>query len=182
MKRVEFQPGAALLTGILLFTLSREELAALLLAAGIHELGHVLALFLSSVQIEGIAFTVTGPILRVASVSQWYEEALAALSGPIFGLLLWAGIEPRWPLLGEVSLFLSLLNLLPIPPLDGGRALRAILTRAFGTADAAKVCRVLTVLFSTLLLLLGLFAALSGYGVTLSFFAAWLIVLACQAD
>ena len=45
MKPFRLDPGAALLLGLLLFALRPEELAAVVTAALIHELGHVLALW-----------------------------------------------------------------------------------------------------------------------------------------
>ena len=169
-----FQPGAALLLGVLIFTLCPTELAALALAVLAHELGHLLALQLLGVRVSGVTFAMTGPVIRCEAPSTASGQILSALSGPVAGMLLYLFTYARWPLLGEISLFLSLLNLLPVPPLDGGRALRVIV--------GEKACQILSALLCGTLLLCGLLAAASGYGVTLAIFGAWLTVLACQAD
>ena len=174
MKGIVFQPGAALLLGVLVFTLQPAELAALCIAATVHELGHLLALQILDVRISGVTFAMTGPVLRCDAPPAASGQILAALSGPAAGILLYLLIRDRWQLLGEISLFLSLLNLLPVPPLDGGRALRVIV--------GENACRMLSTLICGALLLCGLLAAAAGYGVTLAVFGAWLTVLACQAD
>lgn len=169
-----FQPGAALLLGVLAFTLRPAELAALAIAVLVHELGHLLSLQLLGVRVSGVTFAMTGPVIRCDLPTTASGQILAALSGPAAGLLLSLLISARWPLLGEVSLFLSLLNLLPVPPLDGGRAFRVLI--------GETACHILSALLCGALLLCGLLAAATGYGVTTAVFAAWLAALACQAD
>ncbi len=179
---MDFQPGAALLLGVLVFALHPEELAALILAVTVHELGHWLMLRILGVRIYGLTITMTGPVLKCEPLSAWNAELLAALSGPASGLLLWLLTRTHWPLLGEISLFLSLLNLLPARPLDGGRALWAVCSHLFGDVSATVLCNLLRTLLCVTLLCSGIYAAASGYGITLAVFAAWLTVLACQAN
>jgi Zn-dependent protease len=65
-------------------------------------------------------------------------EARVAMAGPIAGSLaawatLWAGIELELPLLralGHSAVLINLFNLIPVPPLDGGRIVTAF-TRTY---------------------------------------------------
>lgn len=175
------QPGTVFLLGVLLFALQPMELLALILAASVHELGHLLMLWILGIRVSGITLAMTGPVLNCASGTAWYEEMLSALAGPGAGLLLCCIAASHWQLLCEISLFLSLLNLLPILPLDGGRALHAVLTFLFPASAADSICSMLSVFLCGAMLVCGLFAATLGYGVTTAVFAGWLTVLACQA-
>ena len=167
--------------GILLFSLTPLELLALTLAAAVHELGHLLMLRMLGIRVFGLTLAVTGPVLRCERAAVWYEDLLAALSGPMAGLLLWGSAVSRWPLLGEISLFLSILNLLPILPLDGGRALWAVLRHQFDETIAERICTTVSGLLCGAMLICGFLAAASGYGITMTVFAGWMAVLACQA-
>ena len=182
MRQIDFQPGAALLLGVLFFAFRPVELGALLIAAAVHELGHWLMLRILGAQVCAFAITMTGPVLRYEKASSWFEEVLVSLSGPAAGLLLWFVTLACWRMLSEISLFLSLLNLIPVLPLDGGRALRSLLAHFVGDSSAERFCNMLCVVLCGSLLFCGLYAAYSGFGITLAVFAAWLTALACQAD
>lgn len=181
MNRFDLQPGAFLLLGVLLFVLQPTELLALFLAALVHELGHLLMLGLLGIRVYGFTITMTGPVIHCEPVSIWYEAVLCALAGPAAGLLLWMFCEFCWELLGEVSFFLSMINLLPILPLDGGRAWMAFLSFLSGEQTAKTICSWTSVAFCVGMLLGGLLAAATGYGIPFAVFAGWLTLLACQA-
>jgi Zn-dependent protease len=102
----------------------------------IHELGHVLELRRQGVPASAPLFipflgAVVGMKQRPADA---WKEARVALAGPILGTL---GALPFWAAgvaldsdllvaLAFVGFFLNLFNLLPIVPLDGGRAVAAV--------------------------------------------------------
>ncbi|GEM_PF-5249667 len=103
-----------------------------------HELGHVWAMVRLGMKVRGVYFI---PLLGAATVPEtlWRDrDALAytSLSGPLWGVLASAPIlavyyltgREHGVLLGVVLLnaALNLLNLLPIPPLDGARVLASI--------------------------------------------------------
>ena len=58
---------------------------------------------------------------------------------------------------GYLNLFLGAFNLLPAFPMDGGRILRAALTRPLGRARATRVAATVGKVFAGLLFVLGLF-------------------------
>ncbi len=112
----------------LLYFFDESGLVALILPAVIvHELGHFLVLRGEGLRLRRISLGVFG-----LEMDYWGElcgvgGAAAIAAGPLFGIF-YAALCLFLPfefcrLSGEVSLFLSLFNLLPVMPLDGGRLL-----------------------------------------------------------
>lgn len=100
-------------------------LTALAAAAAVHEAGHVLALRLCGARILGIRPEPCGLVLDAdLSRLSYAQELLCVLAGPIADLVP-ALVLARagWTMTAGACLVLCLYALLPIPPLDGGRAL-----------------------------------------------------------
>lgn len=136
-----------------------------LAAAAVHELGHWIVIRLCRGTVTRFEISAAGgamqyhlPHLSVRS------EVLIALGGPLFGLILWlaAGLSHH-ELLAGASLVLSIFNLLPIPPLDGGRALDCLF------APGHPLPQALAAFFSALILFLGIYAGIchNGWGLCL---------------
>jgi Zn-dependent protease len=102
----------------------------------IHEMGHVIALRREGIKASAPMFI---PFLGAAIFSKSLgENALAearvGLAGPILGsiasaacILIWhATGNDMWRALAYIGFLLNLFNLLPIVPLDGGRAMAAM--------------------------------------------------------
>ena len=94
-------------------------------AAAVHELGHWAGLKVLGVRILGLRISALGAVLAVDRRGLSYGKELAAvLAGPAANLLSTAvlarmGLETA----AGVHMVLGAFNLLPIRPLDGGRAL-----------------------------------------------------------
>ena len=84
--RVTVSGGAVLLLGVLIFVLRPAELAALLLAAAAHAVGHLAARLLLRGRVRGVAFTVSGPVIRCDVPPRAAARCLAALAGPAAGI------------------------------------------------------------------------------------------------
>lgn len=98
-----------------------------LLAAAVHELGHCAALKALGGRISQLRLSALGAELAPDGLLSYAQELPVALAGPGASLLC-AGVCAHLGryLLAGLSLALGLFNLLPIGPLDGGRAARAI--------------------------------------------------------
>ena len=115
-----FFPVLALM--LLLFPL--RFLVGVLLAALIHELGHLLALKIAGGRVLSIRLRSFGARIEAAPMSPG-RTALCSLAGPAAGALTIFTYK-TFPELALVGLVQTVFNLLPVYPLDGGRALRNI--------------------------------------------------------
>lgn len=121
-------------------------LATVLGAAAIHELGHCLALRRLGARITGLRIGVFGAVLETDSRALSYSgELLAVLAGPganlLCALTLTALGGVRWAVLAGAHLALCAFNLLPVRPLDGGRALYLLTAWAAGPEVAEQAVR-----------------------------------------
>ena len=107
----------------------------------LHELGHCIALWCCGVSVSGLRLSVSGAALETEAMN-YRNEIICALAGPAVSLAL-TGLGRWFPNLAVISLGLAVFNLLPVPPLDGGRALRAALLLHL---DATAVHRILVIL------------------------------------
>lgn len=108
---------------------------AIMVQLFVHEYGHVHAMRRTGMKVRGLYFV---PFLGALAVSEdaftsRRQQAYVALSGPMWGsalallpagLWLWTG-EATWAAVAAWWALLNLFNLLPIAPLDGGRAMHA---------------------------------------------------------
>ncbi len=134
----------------------------------VHELCHLLTALILGVKVYSIVAMPFGMTVRLDScvLRTPKKEAAIAAAGPLSnGLMLVLGIgcfgreEPS--LNAYIFLFVNasmlLLNLIPVPPLDGGRLLRAAVLYRVGLMPAAKIMRRISYVCISLICLAGLF-------------------------
>ncbi|HEU4462831.1 MAG TPA: site-2 protease family protein [Solirubrobacterales bacterium] len=102
----------------------------------IHEMGHVIQLRREGVQASAPIFIpFLGAVIAAKSLGDdAAAEARVGLAGPILGtigtlipLAIWLATgSDLWQALAYVGFFLNLINLLPVLPLDGGRAMAVL--------------------------------------------------------
>lgn len=119
---VEVTPGFALLLAFLLCIDPAELSLPFLLAAALHELGHLICMKLLRIPVYRLRIGLTGAILSTGTMNRRQEWKVAA-TGPLINLLC-ALVAPN-PGFAQVNLLLACFNLLPVWPLDGGRILLA---------------------------------------------------------
>jgi Zn-dependent protease len=109
--------------------------AGFVLLIWVHEMGHVLALRRYGVRATSPLFLpFVGAVISVYRLRDAAQEAIMAIAGPVTGTLGAVGALVLWhylhdPVLLEVAFIafaMNLMNLLPIPPLDGGRVTAAV--------------------------------------------------------
>ena len=124
MNRLELRPGFVALA-CLGFYLWPRSFCAFALLGLLHELGHLASLALCGVRVERIRLRVLGAVIETDHCSH-SAEALCALAGPAVNLFAFWALRRCRPAAALISLLLGVCNLLPVYPLDGGRALRAV--------------------------------------------------------
>ncbi|MBQ9460057.1 MAG: hypothetical protein IJU66_09025 [Oscillospiraceae bacterium] len=154
--------------------------AAILLAAAMHELGHLGALAMLGAPVTGLRLGAFGAEIGAYTQRLSYAgELFAVLAGPAVNLLaapLLASLAVRrgWAwgcLFAGAHILLGVYNLLPIPPLDGARAIWLLASYCRGPDAADVVCGAAGLFFAFALCLFGGYLALR-FGGMLFLFAA----------
>jgi Zn-dependent protease len=138
----------------------------------LHELGHVIQLRREGVEASAPMFIpFLGAVISAKSLGKdAAAEARVGLAGPILGTVatlvplgLWLATgEDFWRALAYIGFFLNLFNLLPVVPLDGGRAMAALSPWVWFVGFAGLIA--LTVFFpNPIMLLVLLFGGLESW-------------------
>jgi Zn-dependent protease len=135
----------------------------------VHELGHVIELRRQGIRASAPMFIpFLGAVVASKSLGEnALAEARVGLAGPVLGtvgsaacLVIWQVTgHDYWRALGYTGFFLNLFNLLPVVPLDGGRAMAAMSPWMWFLGFAGIVA--LAVLFPNPIILI--IALLAGY-------------------
>ena len=139
----------------------------------IHEMGHVIALRREGVEASAPVFIpFMGAVVWAKSLGgNALAEARVGLAGPILGTIGAAACLPiaaatgsdLWQALAFTGFFLNLFNLLPVTPLDGGRAMAALAPWMWFVGLAAIV--VLALAFpNPIILIIAVVGAFDVYG------------------
>ncbi|MEG1578276.1 MAG: site-2 protease family protein [Oscillospiraceae bacterium] len=126
--RFLISPGF-LLTSALLFYLDGSVVFWVFGAAVLHELGHLMAVYLLGGRAKSLRLTMIGAAIELDGSRQlsYPGEFLSALAGPAVSFLAaWCGARLGLFLFAGLSLALGIFNLLPVKQLDGGRCLYAL--------------------------------------------------------
>ena len=151
-------------------------LGILFSAATLHELGHCAVLYYLEVPIRRFDLGACGAVLEPEqTVSLSYGEELAViLAGPAVNFLcsLLSALL-HLPVFSGANLLLCLFNLLPLRPLDGGRALELLVSWLFGPAAGEQIACLSGIAVGTL------FALFLSYIVVQSHGSLWLLPSVC---
>lgn len=151
-------------------------LGLVLFAAGIHELGHYAVLRLWGARVTALRLTMFGVAMETDCGRLSYgRELTVVLAGPAVNFLCAVLLAAIWrqDAAAGAHLALGLFNLLPVRPLDGGRALWLALTWAFGPAVGERGAQAVGSCLAAVLAV-GLLAVMGESGGSL-----WLLPAAC---
>lgn len=100
-----------------------------------HELAHVLVALCLKIKVEEIYFLPFGVNAKFNFNSYRKKEIIIALAGPIFSILI-GFILKKYIV---QNLFIAIMNLFPIYPLDGGRILKNIIILKLGIINGTEI-------------------------------------------
>lgn len=183
-KKLHISAGAVLLAAVIYYIGDAATVAAILLPVIVHELGHVMALYMLGFRINGFRVELKGFCIDYFGCAGAVGHALAAAMGPLAGLLYawaasWAGNRcgSDWLCLSSgVSLLLSLFNFLPALPLDGGRIFADLAWAFFGDRRAKLITELAGLAIGGFMLAAGIWLMLRGQGIALALAATWLLL------
>jgi len=154
---VKLSPAFCIMLAMMLLILPLKWLAAAAIAAMYHELCHVIAIRLCRGDIHRFSLSADGASLDISSLSA-AQELICSLAGPIGGLCLL--FFAHWiPRIAVCAAFQSLYNLLPLYPLDGGRALWCVITMIMPENRAARFYKVVETVCLAAILLTAVYGA-----------------------
>lgn len=152
--KVRISPIFIFLLCLLIYCGWEREVACFLLAALLHECGHLLALTLCGCTRWRISFGLGGAAIDIG-VLPYRREFFCAAAGPAVNLLLLLIPDDRLRLFNLLLLFY---NLLPLAPLDGWRMLAAA-SGQIAPQYQSEICDAAEIIAAALLLCAGLFFA-----------------------
>ena len=169
-----------------------EIVVSVLLAAALHECGHLLALRAFRVPVEGLKLSALGAVLyaRGARRLSYGRELIVTLAGRGMNLLCGlvtaaCALRASWVegfVLAGAHILLAAFNLLPIPPLDGAHALDLAISALFGPLVGDAVAALAGVLCSLALLGGVVYLYVQTRGGTLVIFAALALLLSALKE
>jgi len=149
--RSDFQfsisPSACVLAAMIVLILPMRWIFSAFFAAAFHEACHALAVYLCGEKVERLSVGDRETVMHTGNMPAG-KALLCILAGPFGSLLLVFFV--RWiPRIAFCALVHSSYNLLPIYPLDGGRAIRCILPE--------KICNIIQTVFLALIWILAIY-------------------------
>lgn len=153
---VWFTGSMYLYIGVLILFLPLRWIIAIVISSLIHELFHILAIYLLGFYINAVRIGIGGAVIETPEMSA-KRELICALAGPLGGLSLL--LFKKWlPVTAICAAFQSLYNLIPIYPLDGGRILQCCTRIMFSAKTAHHVAVIIEYIFLTCSALIGIYA------------------------
>lgn len=154
-KKLRIDLNVALSAAIILLLVPVKWSVSWLIAAAIHELFHCIGVWLCGGRILSVHVSASGAKITT-DLSGPGQEIFCLLIGPVGGGLLLL-LSVRFPRVALCALLQSAYNLLPLPDLDGGQAVKGIADLLFAPCIAQKICAVLQKLTVWVVILLCVF-------------------------
>lgn len=186
----EASPLAIAYFSALLFLGNSDKIRAVTIAVAVHEVSHLLALSFFNCRIFSVKLRLNGLCIGYTGNDRPFEVIFSDLAGPLGGLLFFLlgklctdCILPEWLLMScRISLFLSIFNLLPVYPLDGGNAVKTFLESLSEKNEKEQIIKCFGAVFAVGLIFWGLFCMMinSGFGISLA--GIWILCANISTD
>ncbi len=171
------------MAALIYYICDSKTITAVLCAALAHELGHLLAMGVLGFRVKHFRIEAKGFCIDYCGYAGAVGHALAAAAGPIAGLVYsvcasYFGnqINSDWLCLSSgISFVLSMFNILPALPLDGGRILMCLCCAFCGEQQGRVICSAVSTVCGLLLLGLGTMLVAKGIGAAVLISAIWLL-------
>lgn len=136
--RVEYSGAACILLALLCLVLPLDWLLSAAIAAVFHEICHILAVMVMGSKVYTLSIGTGGAVMEASPMESW-KDLVCVLAGPAgsLSMLVLSAYIPKTALCGLVQ---GLFNLIPVYPLDGGRALACLTEMLFAPEMSAKIC------------------------------------------
>lgn len=183
-RRVTISFVLTLAAAFIYYVVSIETAIAIALPVAVHELSHIIALRFFGLKVKSVRAELTGLCIDYCGFAEPVVHIAAAFAGPAGGFIYAyaASLIARetgcaWmELSAGISLLLSVFNLLPVLPLDGGRILLGILTMLLGAQAGERVTYRISFAITATLLIAGTVLALNNGSKAPAAAAIWLML------
>lgn len=183
-RRVTISLALTLAAAFIYYVVSIETALAIALPVAVHELAHIIALRLSGLKVKSIRAELTGLCIDYCGFAEPLAHIAAAFAGPASGFIYAyaASLVARetgcaWmELSAGISLLLSVFNLLPVLPLDGGRILSGLLTMLLGAQAGERITLKISFAVTAVLLAAGAVLAFNDGSKAPAAAAIWLML------
>lgn len=189
-RKFDISIGFVLLLSVLYFFDSEQLLLPALCAFILHELGHIIAIKLCGGAIDCIRLRVFGAriVLKQYPLLSYKQEMITAAAGPVAGFIIaiaasyaagFFNVDSLYTFSG-LNLVLSVVNLVPVYPLDGGRIVNNFLLLLFELETAQRISFIISVFFTAIIMLFcTAVLKYSGFSLTLIIFTAFIAFSTC---
>ena len=124
--------------------------------AFLHECGHIIVAKCTGTKVKSVRFMPWGVCMDTEPFKSKQAERLTAIAGPIVNLcMLCIQFFRQNEIFMLSNLFMLLVNLLPVLPLDGGRVLKTFLSEEFGDEKTTRIMYFVTLILTIVLFSVG---------------------------
>ena len=162
-KRITISLALTLAAAFIYYVVSIETTIAIALPVAVHELAHIIALRFFGLKVKSVRAELTGLCIDYCG----FAEPVAHI----------AATGCAWmELSAGISLLLSVFNLLPVLPLDGGRILLGLMTMLLGARTGERIAYRISIAITVLLLIAGTVLAFNNGSKAPAAAALWLML------
>lgn len=172
---IRISPGAYIGLCALILIFPLKWILSWVSAAVIHEFSHYIVLRWCHVRILSVEISLNGAKIITEPLSIW-KECIAALAGPLSGFILI--LTAQWfPYLAVCAFFQTILNMIPIRMLDGGRIVNCLLRLFFSNKLAQQISIALEWVSLLLVLCFGIYLSVRyDFGILIPFLSVMFIL------